>query len=186
MESAGSSSAGIIAAIIIGVVCFGFIIFMIVRTSRLKRAEKKHEKYMKEKRGAILSTQAVHKAGLPLSDNLYVDIYCTADELIFQYGSQEWTLANDRVVGVETTNGHDSVSKKLTGMVVGGALLGTAGLVFGALSSSSTYMVITYTQGSQTSYLMFEITKQFSFPRKLRQTIDKNRKAIVRTTSREL
>ncbi len=164
--------------IVLGIL-FAFIffsIFMAIKTSKIKKQQKKALKELKNK-GLTQQLSAMHTYGLPVAEGLSCTIQAYSDRLEFYSGTTHITLNREKItdmcVKAEAEIQQHYVSS--AGGALGGAMLfGPLGAMIGGRTQKKTsktvtfYLIITYKRSDGVlDYLGFDVTYSDSSARKL-------------------
>ena len=121
-------------------------------------------KTKKEKYGAIKKGYLKHIEGLPLAGGVFVDAYYCPDKIIFVKENQEISVAINKIVSIDCTQGSDIKSQKATGAIAGKYILGgLSGAIIGSLAASTTYFIITYKSDDGIKYIIFDVDASSNF-----------------------
>ncbi len=162
------------------IICFFIFLVIIVGFGYFtvwcfkKAAENaERDKTLKTMYSASLTDTIIHKSGLPLAQNVIVEIAYGEDNIYFKYENNEIKLSRDKVVHIDTQVGGDFVGGAIAGKAItgdSGAALATAAL------SSVEYLVITYKAGNKLNRIILQNYGRSSVPRKIVKDFKKTHK----------
>lgn len=121
-------------------------------------------KTKKEKYGAAKKGYLKHIEGLPLAGGVFVDTYYCPDKIVFVKENQEISIAMNKIISIDCTQGSDIKSQKATGAIAGKYILGgLSGAIIGSLAASTTYFIITYKSDDEIKYIIFDVDASSNF-----------------------
>lgn len=112
---------------------------------------KKAEEY-----GADISANLKHVSGLPIAAGVMVGLFCMKDKLTIRKDDQEIELAAEKLKAIDSVTGRD-LQTQANGALAGGLLFGLTGAAIGALTASTTYLIITYESGGEQKYITLDL-----------------------------
>lgn len=147
-----------------------FCIVMIVRTSRMRRAQKRITKKLKAQ-GAGNIVTAIHLNGLPVAEGIPCSIAIYQDRIEFQAGTTHINLdrkkITDMCIKTETEIQQQYVSS-MGGAVGGAVLFGPIGAIIGGRAKKKTsksisyFLIITYTGTNNVpAFIGFDVSACF-------------------------
>lgn len=147
-----------------------FCLFMIYYTSHKKSQAKKQLSNLKEEKNANLVITLLHFYGLPIAENIPVQIFSTSNSYEFSATNTSFKLDKSKVTDVTITNDVEIQKNNVSsiGGAVGGAILfGPIGAMIGGRSKEKTskivnsYLIFTFLDNNEIKYIAFNCTNNF-------------------------
>lgn len=148
-------------------VFIAFCLFMVYYTSHKKSQAKKQITNLKNEKGATLFGTFTHFYGLPVAENVLVQIFSSADEYEFLASNTSFKLNKGKITDVAITTDVEIQKNNVSsiGGAVGGAILfGPIGAMIGGRSKEKTsrvvnsYLIFTYKDNDEIKYIAFNCT----------------------------
>lgn len=138
--------------VIVIIAGLGYLLYKMMSSSGKRIVQIQNNKNMYNSK---YNTLMKHIQGLPLPQNVDVDIYYNDDDIIFLRDNNEIKISMDKITSIDTTLGKD-----LSGTGAAAGFL-TLGLTGAALGSTATYMIISYISNDETKYIVLEAYNGF-------------------------
>ena len=150
--------------IIFFIILFIFIglIAGIVQSVKETTTNKRELKRNTETYRPISAARLKHITGLPLPQGSVVDVAYCPDKIVLVKETQNYTISKEKISYIEAVDGktfQGQAQDAATGML----LLGATGAVLGALTSTSTYMTITFESKGETKCLVLDSNNNTAF-----------------------
>lgn len=148
-------------------VFIAFCLFMVYYTSHKKSQAKKQITNLKKEKGATLFGTFTHFYGLPIAENILVQIFSSEDEYEFLAANTSFKLNKNKITDVSVTTDVEIQKSNVSsiGGAVGGAILfGPIGAMIGGRSKEKTsrvvnsYLIFTYMDDNEIKYVAFNCT----------------------------
>ena len=153
--------------IFILLVFIAFCLFMVYYTSHKKSQGQQQIANLKEEKGATLFGAFTHFYGLPIAENILVQIFSSVDEYEFLAANTSFRLNKGKITDVAITTDVEIQKNNVSsiGGAIGGAILfGPIGAMIGGRSKEKTsrivnsYLIFTYMDNNEIKYIAFNCT----------------------------
>ena len=147
-----------------------FCLFMVYYTSYQKSKSKKQLLALKKEKNATLFIALSHFYGLPIAENVLIQLFSCPDEYEFLANGNTFKLSKNKVTDITITNDIEIQKNNVSsiGGAVGGALLfGPIGAMIGGRSKEKTskivnsYLIFTFLDKDEIKYIALNCTGNF-------------------------
>lgn len=147
-----------------------FCLFMVYYTSHKKSQAKKQLSNLKDEKNASIVITLLHFYGLPIAENIPVQIFSTPNDYEFSGANTSFKLDKNKVTDVTITTDVEIQKNNVSsiGGAVGGAILfGPIGAMIGGRSKEKTskivnsYLIFTFLDNNEIKYIAFNCTNNF-------------------------
>lgn len=108
-----------------------------------------------------------HISGLPLPQNVYVDVMYNDEKIIIKKDNTVISIAKSKVQSIDRTTG-ENIRNQAAGAVAGKYLIGGAGGAFiGAIIATKIYLVISYNSDGKDKYIVLDEAESGFFSSRL-------------------
>jgi hypothetical protein len=152
----------IIALIIIAV--FIGIVIGIINAAKQGVRDSKELKQNTEAYSPSQTARMKHISGLPLPSGITVDVAYCDDKIVFVKESQNYVIRKENISYMEAMDGK-TLQGQAADAAAGMLLFGVAGAALGALSSTSTYLVIAFESNGEAKNIVLDCNNNIPFVR---------------------
>lgn len=146
------------------------LIFVCYKGYKKQKAVKDTQDSRAQRFGSSIHSTLKHTDGLPLAAGVPVEVYYSPDKFTFVKDLQEITVSREKITDVDCVTGKDLKAQQLAGAVAGKYILGgLGGAIIGSLSSTSMYLVISYTSDGEDKYIILDTYVSGTFALKVQK-----------------
>lgn len=167
-----------------------FCLFMIYYTSYHKSKSKKQLASLINEKNATLSITLLHFYGLPIAENVLVQIFSCPNEYEFLANGNTFKLNKNKVTDITITNDIEIQKNNVSsigGAISGALLFGPIGAIIGGRSKEKTskivnsYLIFTFLDKNEIKYIALNCTGDFQASKFVNEFKKYNNKASITT-----